>query len=197
MPEFLTDKIKIRWNGGGDRLWAQNTHICATRLFQSNSQPSTWAPKPVLLTELNQMNLMRPYKVKSPHSRRVSSSEWGNAEVTGIAFQTAPRSPGKWAWKWHISIWASFSVSKCKVISLGGNNPNYKIMGSELSLTVWKPMSALVTKGNGWKWYPRQEMSENASLLHAVLCIHIWACCSPLSWEHMKLNLLQLHPSPR
>lgn len=40
---------------------------------------------------------MSPCEVKSPHSHTVSSSEGGNAEATGIAFQKAPLSPGKWA----------------------------------------------------------------------------------------------------
>jgi hypothetical protein len=43
------------------------------------------------------MNLMRSYEAKSPHSHTVSSSECGNAEATGIAFQKAPVSLGKWA----------------------------------------------------------------------------------------------------
>lgn len=138
---------------------------------------------------------MRPYEVKSLHSHSVSSSEWGNAEVTGIEFQKAPLSPGKWAWKWHISIWASFGVSKCKVISFGGNNPNYKIMGSKLSLTVWKPMSVHITKGNGWKWYPRQEMCEMLPLF-MKFCVYrsesTAHLCTVKKWNKTCYNCTQV-----
>lgn len=99
--------------------------------------------------------------MKSPHSHKtISPIGWENAEATGLAFRKTPMSPGKWAWKRHISIWAPFSESKCKVICFGGNNPHYKIMGSKLSLTIRKPVSALFTEGNGWKCCQSQETHE-------------------------------------
>lgn len=163
-----------------------------------HSTPGTCAPKPALLTALKQMNLMRPYEVKSLHSHTVSSSEWENAEATGIALQKAPASPGKWAWKWHISIRASFSGSKWKVISFGGNNPQYKITGSKLSLTAWKPTSALITKGNGWKRYPRRETCETRPFMQ--FCVYgsesIVHLCAGNKWHKTCYNCTQVYCTP-
>lgn len=82
---------------------------------------------------------------------------WGGR---GSIFRKTPESLGKWAWKWRISIWASFSGSKWKVICLGGNNPNYKIMGSRLSLIIQVHYSLDVHIHNAWKCYLGQETQE-------------------------------------
>lgn len=126
------------------------------------------------------MQLKRLYVVKSLYAHMtVSSSGYGNAEVTGMAFRKTPPSPRKWAWKWHISIWASSSESRCKVISFGGNNPNYKITGSKWSLAKRKPASALFTEHNGWKCCLGQET-------HEMLCF-LWN----FVWKEPKA----LHPT--
>lgn len=169
----LTDVAGVKKRQQKDQiLWWRLQIVHRSFPPHPHSPSKASALKPVLLITLKQMKLMRVYAVKSLHPHMTaSSSEWGNAEATGMAFRKSPVHPGKWAWKWHISIWASFSESKCKVICFGGNNPNYKIMGSKLSLTVQKPMSAFFTKVNGWKCCQSQKTHKMLCFL-TEFCIH-------------------------